>query len=254
MHRPRTPPCAALWKALLQSVTFLSPTLLFRASSNSIPRSLQAANVTCISGIPLSHGIAQGKVVVLRTMALSSTVNSAVAADLQQELERIKEAVSAVRHRIGERLKYAITPIGAGVLQADLAMASDVLLLEKLTEQVLGGKSAAEAVIKTGEFFTDLLGHSENDYIRQRSIDIEEICTQLLEEVCGASPTPTVELKEPSVLVAETIGPQQLLELNRGCLQALVLEHFWSYIARRNHWHVPSASLRSRAFEMLARC
>ena len=50
------------------------------------------------------------------------------------------------------------------------------MLLEKLTEQVLGGKSAAQAVIKTGEFFTDLLGHSENDYIRQRSIDIEEEC------------------------------------------------------------------------------
>jgi phosphoenolpyruvate-protein phosphotransferase len=193
--------------------------------SNSIPRSLQAANVSCISGIPVGHGIAQGKVVVLRTMALSSTVNSAVAGDREEELERIKEAVSAVRHRIGERLKYAITPIGAAVLQADLAMASDVLLLEKLTEQVLRGKSAAQAVIETGEFFTDLLGHSENDYIRQRSIDIEEICTQLLEEVCGASPTPTVELREPSVLVAETIGPQQLLELNRRCLQGLVLEH-----------------------------
>src|SRR5438477_9197916 len=147
--------------------------------SSSIPRSLQAANVSCISGIPVGNGIAQGKVVVLRTMALSRTVNSAVAGDRQQELERIKEAVSAVRHRIGERLKYAITPIGAAVLQAELAMASDVLLLEKLTEQVLGGKSAAQAVIETGRFFTDLLGHSENAYIRQRSIDIEEICTQL---------------------------------------------------------------------------
>ena len=28
--------------------------------SNSIPRSLQAANVSCISGIPVGHGIAQG--------------------------------------------------------------------------------------------------------------------------------------------------------------------------------------------------
>ena len=108
--------------------------------SNTIPRSLQAANVTCILGIPVSRGIGQGKVVILRTMALSSTVNSAVrAAILQQELEHIKEAVAAVRHRIGERLKYAIAPIGAAVLQADLAMASDVLLLEKLTEQVLRG-------------------------------------------------------------------------------------------------------------------
>ena len=54
-------------------------------------------------------------------------------------------------------------------------MAGDVFLVEKLTDQILRGKSAAQAVVETGEFFIDLLGHSENEYIRQRSADIEEI-------------------------------------------------------------------------------
>jgi multiphosphoryl transfer protein len=193
--------------------------------SNKTPRPLQAANATCIFGTPVSRGIGHGPVVILKRMTLPASVESQTATNPSQELQHIKEAVAAVRHRIGEKLKYSLTPTGAAVLQADLAMAGDVFLVEKLTEQVRQGKSAGQAIVETGEFFIDLLGHSENEYIRQRSADIEEICLQLLEEVCGTSPAAAIQLCEPSVLVAETLAPQQLLELDRRWLKAIVLEH-----------------------------
>jgi len=193
--------------------------------SNRMPRALQTAKVTCIFGTPLSRGIGHGRVVILKRMTLPANEDTQAVSDRPRELQRIKEAVAAVRHRIGEKLKYSLTPNGTAVLQADLAMAGDVFLVEKLTEQVLQGKSAERAVVETGEFFIDLLGHSENEYIRQRSADIEEICLQLLEEVSGISPAAAVQLSEPSVLVAETLAPQQLLELDRCWLKAIVLEH-----------------------------
>lgn len=192
--------------------------------SSCIPRALQAAQVACITGVPVSRGVVQGQVVVLRRMALRD-VGPSSTVDVNRERALIQEAVAAVRQRISERLKYAVTPVGAAVLQADLAMASDVFLVEKLAEQVARGKSAGEAVVEVGEFFIDLLGHSENEYIRQRSVDIEEICLQLLEEVGGTSLTASVELTGPSVLIAETLAPQQLLALDRRRLKALVLEH-----------------------------
>ena len=204
------------------------PLAKIAASSHggAVPRLLLAANATCIFGVPVSRGVGQGKVAVMRSRVLPEAPKTEAAGNPQQEVERIKEAVAAVRHRIGEKLKHSLTATGTAVLQADLAMASDVFLVEKLTEQVLRGKSAAQAVVETGEFFIDLLGHSENEYIRQRSADIEEICLQLLEAVDGTgSSTATVELLEPSVLVAETLAPQQLLELDRNWLKAIVLEH-----------------------------
>jgi multiphosphoryl transfer protein len=127
--------------------------------SNKTPRPLQAANVTCIFGAPVSRGIGHGRVVILRRMTLPGNVGTEPASDPHRELERIKEAVAAVRRRIGEKLKYSLTPTGTAVLQADLAMAGDVFLVEKLAEQVLRGKSAGQAVVETGEFFIDLLGH-----------------------------------------------------------------------------------------------
>jgi multiphosphoryl transfer protein len=189
------------------------------------PRTLQAAHVSCIFGMPVSRGIGMGRVVVLRKMSLPKESPVEHGIDLQQELERIEEAITVVRRRIGEKLKYSLTPVGTAVLQADLAMAGDVFLMEKLTQQISQGRSAAQAVIETGAFFIDLFGHSDNEYIRQRSADIEEICLQLLEEVGGTPPLAAVELSEPSVLVAESMAPQQLLELDRRWLHALVVEH-----------------------------
>lgn len=189
------------------------------------PRILQAANATCLPGTPVSRGLGLGKVVVLKKMTLPAAASAQRPSDPQKELARISDAVNAVRHRIGEKLKYSLTPTGAAVLQADLAMAGDVLLLQKLREQVLLGKSAGQAVVETGEFFIDLLGHSESEYIRQRSADIEEICLQLLEEVCEINPPAAIALSEPTVLIAETLAPQQLLELDLRWLKGLVIEH-----------------------------
>ncbi len=105
-------------------------------------------------------------------------------------------------------------------------MANDVVLAERLAEQVSKGKSAGHAIVETGEFFIDLLRHSESEYIRERAWDLEEISVQLLEEIYGADLQKTVlPLQEPSIVVAETLGPQQLLALDRHWLKAIVLEY-----------------------------
>jgi phosphoenolpyruvate-protein phosphotransferase len=195
-------------------------------ASGMLPRILKATGVKCCFGSPASYGIGQGKVVLLNGMALPKGLSARIAADPQWELGQIKRAVAAVRARIREKLKHPQSPAEAAVLQADLAIASDVSLAEKLAEHVSHGKSAGQAVTEAGEFFIDLLRHSESEYIRERALDIEEICLQLLEEIYGVDlQAAAIELREPSVVLAETLAPQQLLGLDRRWLKALVLEY-----------------------------
>ena len=192
--------------------------------SDTLPRALRRAHVSCVFGTPLSRGIGQGKTVILSRIALPRDIGTPTQVDVQVELEKVKGALEAVRERIGEKIKYCITPTGSAVLQAELAMAGDVFLRQKLEDEVRQGASAPRAVTRAAEFFIDLLGRSENEYVRQRGADIEEICLQLIEELCGGLPESTIDLQEPSVLVAETIGPQQLLGIHRRWLKALILE------------------------------
>ena len=193
---------------------------------NTMPsRVLLAAGIECCFGVQVSRGIAQGKVVILNGAVLPSSSEMSKATDSQLELRRINDAIAAVYKRIQEKLSHQTSPGGAAILQAELAMVGDVSLAEKLTEHVTRGKSAEQAVLETGDFFTGLLRHSESDYIRERASDIEEICLQLLDEIHGGDPRAIVELREPSVVVAEMLAPQQFLALDRRWLKALVLEY-----------------------------
>jgi len=195
-------------------------------ASTALPRTLQTAGVKGYFGSPVSRGLGQGKVIPLSGMTLPRDLKARPASDPQSELAQIKRAMAAVRGRIQEKLAHPQSPTEAAVLQADLAIASDVSLSQKLAEHVSQGKSAGQAVMEAGEFFIDLLRHSESEYIRERALDIEEICLHLLQEIYGVDlQTASIELHEPSVVVAETLAPQQLLGLERQWLKALVLEH-----------------------------
>jgi phosphoenolpyruvate-protein phosphotransferase len=195
-------------------------------ASNKLPRTLQTAGVKGCFGTPVSPGIGQGKIVPVSGMALPRELKARAAADPQSELAQIKRAIAAVRGRIQEKLAHPQSPTETAVLQADLAIASDVSLAQKLAEHVSQGKSAGEAIMAAGEYFINLLRHSESEYIRERALDIEEICLHLLQEIYGVDlKTAAIELREPSVVLAETLAPQQLLGLDRQWLKALVLEH-----------------------------
>jgi len=195
-------------------------------ASTTLPRTLQTAGVKGYFGSPVSRGLGQGKVIPLIGMTLPRDLKARAASDPQSELAQIKRAMAAVRGRIQEKLAHPQSPTEAAVLQADLAIASDVSLAQKFAEHVSIGKSAGQAVMEAGEFFIDLLRHSESEYIRERALDIEEICLHLLQEIYGVDlQTAAIELREPSVVVAETLAPQQLLGLERQWLKALVLEH-----------------------------
>jgi fructose-specific PTS system IIA-like component len=219
--------------ALLRFVEQVLPTcdvplasLHTTTASSKLPRTLQMAGVKGWFGSAVSPGIGQGKVIPVSGMALPRELKTPTATDPLAELAQIKRAIAAVRGRIQEKLTHPQSPTESAVLQADLAIASDVSLAQKLAEHVSQGKSAGQAVMEAGEFFINLLRHSESEYIRERALDIEEICLHLLQEIYGVDlQTAAIDLREPSVVVAETLAPQQLLGLERQWLKALVLEH-----------------------------
>jgi fructose-specific PTS system IIA-like component len=193
--------------------------------SGTLPRVLQAAAIECCFGLPVSRGIAHGKVVPLNGMVLPSNLN-ARASDPDEELRRVNHGLAAVRERIRQKLTEPISTTEQAVLLADLAIANDISLAEKLAERIRQGRCAGQAVVEAGEFFTALLRHSESELIRERALDIEEICLQLLDEIYGTDlQAAAIQLLGPSVLVAETLAPQQLLALDRRWLKALVLEY-----------------------------
>jgi fructose-specific PTS system IIA-like component len=189
-----------------------------------LPRSLRSAGVKAYFGLPVSRGIARGRTVVIGASKIHSEPIATNGLDPTKESERVKQSVAATCSRIRNKLLGHASGVEAGILQAHLAILGDVSFMDKLLERVQQGRSAARAVIDAGEFFSDLLRRSENPYTRERALDIQDICLELLEDVSGARSKALVALKEPSAIIAENLTPQQLLGLERNWISALVLE------------------------------
>ncbi|MBV9183626.1 MAG: phosphoenolpyruvate--protein phosphotransferase [Acidobacteria bacterium] len=191
-----------------------------------LPRALQSPAVTRYSGVAVSPGIGKGKAVVVGRLSWSLPVNGKATEGSEKEQERVEHAIAMVRDRLKALLSRAMSPAETSVLKAHVSILEDISFEERLAGFVAGGQSAAQAVISTATFFVSLLEASESAYIRERAIDIKEICLRLLEEIDGCtSDRAEVMLEEPSVVVAETLAPQQLLELERKWLSGLVLEY-----------------------------
>jgi len=194
--------------------------------TQALPRALRQTGVTCYFGTAVSRGIGHGAVVVTGGLALPRGLAGESALDANREQQKLERAVSAVRGRIEAMLARQASAVEAAILRAHLAMVADISLISDIRGRIEDGRSAGQAIVEAGESFTNMLRRSDSLYIRERALDMQEICLQLLEQVYGARFRPlTVELHAPTVVVAETLAPQQLLALNRNWMKALVLDN-----------------------------
>jgi len=205
-----------------------------------LPRALLASGIRCYFGAGVSPGIGMGTPVIVGGITLPAGLDSEVAEDAKREERRVERAMATVRERIKAMLARSVSPAEAGVLKAHLAILEDISLSDKIGELLAQGRSAGQALAESAQFFMSILQKSESSYIRDRAVDIQEICLRLLEEIYGPKFTAaSVELKQPSIIVAETMAPQQLLGMDRQWLRGLVLE----YAGRTSHAVILARSL-----------
>ena len=195
------------------------------ASAPKLPRGLERLYPRYFFGLPVSAGIGQGVAVVMGRIAITADFAAVETVDPVAEHESLERGLAGVRARVEGLLARNPSGAEAAILRAHLAILGDVTLRREIGERIDRNRSAAQAIVEASERFSVLLQRSENAYIRERAVDVQELCTELLEEIYGAQfQPPSVDLRAPSIMVAETLAPHQLLALDRGYLQGIVLE------------------------------
>lgn len=194
------------------------------AAAPKLPRGLSHSTARYLFGLAVSRGAGNGKAVVLGRMALTSDF-AGPAGDRAAEHELARRGFHGVRARVERLLTQNGLGAEAAILKAHLAILSDVTLQGEIDRRIELGRSAAQAILEAGEHFGGLLERAESAYIRERAIDVKELCTELLDEIYGSRFQPAaIELTEPATVIAETLAPHQLLALDRRFLRGIVLE------------------------------
>jgi fructose-specific PTS system IIA-like component len=191
-----------------------------------VPRSLRQTGARWHAGLAVCPGIGEGVVVVAGGLVLPAELASAPVASPAHEQAEIRRALAAVRAGLEARLAARPSATEGAILQAHLSIVNDPALSEKVAELVAAGRGARLAIVETARFFAGRLQAAESVYVRERAVDVADIGLQLLEQLCG-QPIATAgpELTQPSVVVADSLTPRQLLALDKRFLKAVVLEH-----------------------------
>lgn len=178
-----------------------------------------------ISGQGLSPGIAAG-VAVLHEPKID--IERLVADDTETERERIQAAIEKMRGQLDSMIASSdMTPAGEHreILETYKMFAYDRGWHERILEAVDQGLTAEAAVERAQQDMRARMARTEDPYLRERLADLDDLSNRLIRTILVlAGAEEHHELTEPSVLLARTMGPAELLDYDRSFLVAVVLE------------------------------
>lgn len=174
-----------------------------------------------MDGIGVGVGGAVGPVRQLRPAPLIPEDEPA-AGDADAAVQRVTEALDAVRADLTARSEAAGDSTLADVLAAAAQMAGDPALAARATELLRAGTGPATSVDAAVEEFAGTF-ETIGGAMAERVTDLRSVRDRVVARLTG-QPEPGVELSEPSVVVAHDLSPADTSALDLSLVLAIVTE------------------------------
>ena len=179
-------------------------------------------------GTPVSDGVAAGRVLRVHSGGRHSIYRVALdAPEVEREVRRYRAAVRLSRRQLLALKKRAVRALGdehAYIFDAHLLMLEDRKLNEDVETIIRSEPVNAEWAVKV---VTDRLlavyDEIKDDYLRERSSDIEDVTRRLFVALSGES-LPSRRLTEDACLVAEELMPSTIAELDFAHVKAVATD------------------------------
>jgi phosphotransferase system enzyme I (PtsI) len=172
-------------------------------------------------GLPASKGISMGKAFVYKTVSPSYVVPSTGVIDPEKEIEDYTQAISQSRKELDKIFTLAKEKLDVNNLQifeAQVLFLNDDILHKKVTSRIRNEKKAAYQIFneELKDLETKLLS-SNDDYIKERVSDIEDIKNRVLRNMIKMKLFSKID--ENSIVIARNLTPADtILFSNRNLL------------------------------------
>ena len=190
-----------------------------------LPPVLRAAGVKVLFGTPAASGFGRGKIVHAEGLKLPEGLTDDSPIDVGDELRKVDKAVAEQQRLISKRLQIAgLSAVEIGVLKAHLSIVHDVELLDHIRTAIRQDRiCAGRAILQAFNYFSAILKAAQSELIRERILDVQDVCSQLIKSLYGEAAQPSIALIEPSIVIAETLTPAQFIAMDKTLLSGLVL-------------------------------
>jgi phosphotransferase system enzyme I (PtsI) len=169
-------------------------------------------------GIGVSPGVAAGPVALLHNTDTPDTPERTISdEEVAGEIARLEEAVIETRRQIRhiqETLSSQTRAQDASILDAHLMVLDDRTFLEEVIGGVKDKHQNVEFAVRQGtDRYASVLEAVEDDYLRERVVDVRDVGRRLLRNLTGVpSETPSV-LAAGHLIVAHDLAPSETASL-----------------------------------------
>ena len=173
-----------------------------------------------IAGLATARGFVAGPVFIYRGDGDIPVPEYQVDAGREgDELTRLKRALVDTKRDIENLISVLRGRTGQDdvkVFECHLMILGDFTLLDETEQYILRDRLNAEAAVrKTANRARAQFGRMNDAYFRERVRDLDDIERRLLRSLTGFGGNPHLELKSPSVIVADDLTPSETVQLPR---------------------------------------
>jgi len=174
--------------------------------------------LTIIQGIGASTGIAIGKSFVLPGWEWDLPDQKIDVADLAKEFDRLYEGIKTSKDEIEQmkgELREVVGSDETHIFDAHIAILDDPVFMNEVQGIIQRQYKAAEVAVKEAiDHFVTMFDLLDDEYMKERALDIKDVGNRLLKHLLGAPEIKLPTDTQPFILVAKELSPSQLAHLN----------------------------------------
>jgi phosphoenolpyruvate-protein phosphotransferase (PTS system enzyme I) len=178
-------------------------------------------------GLGVSDGVVMGRVLRLQKGARDVYRAEIGDGDLERERRRFRAAVRLSRRQLEGIKQRAEKELGRGhayIFDAHLLFLEDAKLTRDVEDFIVNEQANAEWATKVvGDRLLSIYAQMNDDYLRERGSDIEDVIQRLLANLTGEG-LKYPNLSEDAVIVAPDLLPSTVAELDLNHVKAIAID------------------------------
>ncbi|HWR30592.1 MAG TPA: phosphoenolpyruvate--protein phosphotransferase, partial [Negativicutes bacterium] len=178
-----------------------------------------------LTGKSAFGGIAIGKIVFCKKS--KRTLDPSCIEDIDFELQRVKEATEIAVTQLQALYEKALADVGeenAAIFEIHQMMLTDDDYQQAIADLIQKEKvSAAYAVSVTGRQFAQRFEAMDDEYMKARAADVEDISERLI-NAFFSNGIDLVKLAAPAIIAAEDLSPSETIQLDTSKVLAFITQ------------------------------
>ncbi len=207
---------------VLQIIALVMADILYSSVASSAEKKISTGHQhKKIEATRLIPGIALGNAYIHRRAVL----NTVLADDVHKEIKKLDAALKTAEDEINHLIMKPDTKSEqSDILETYLMFVHDKGWLQQMKQEIENGLTAEAAVLKVCSDLVRRMELTKDAYIKERIHDFRDLTSRIIRLLHGKQLISTKKLSRNAILIAESLGPAELLDYDLSRIKGIVLE------------------------------